>query len=489
MSLRSLFFVALCSVLPAAQAADSDVDPNFGSTGWRRLFEAGGGTQDDKGVAFARTADGGYVVVAELPNGGANSGNGKRIGLFRLDRDGNTVTSFGSFGNVYKDAWLTSVTAMTIDAQGRIIVVGATPGQGGLSDFGVVRFNPDGSDDTSFAGDGGTAFGFDTSVSSDDAPTSVLAETDGKIVIAGNVQYTTTTSRFGVIRLNVDGSVDSTFGSIDDGHGGRAGSFGTFADGHAAYAGQIVHIDEGYYVITGTSVVSGTNTDFGARILTPDGSPWSGFTGSIEVPIDYPGAGGSFYDNLTATAVASPTRIVLAGTSSTRSAAVRLIASKVNSSNYNTLSVDTTFTTSQYSPLPNRFVGEFKDGYIQGAGVRSDGRIMLVGRYKASSVLQADSGAMPDGTLTGQFGLMIRLANNGSLDSSFGISGSRLLQAPTSGGDGSDYTDICGVTFDQYRMVLMGSSADASSGTNDLDTVITRTQSDTIFANGFESTP
>lgn len=125
------------------------------------------------------------MAVAELPGGGANGNAGKRIGLFRLG------SGFGNAGRVCKDAWLTGVSAMTVDAQGRIIVVGTTPGPGGLSDFGVARFNADGSDDASLAGDGGTAFGFDDAgvVDSDDSPTSVLAEADGKIVVAGSVLY------------------------------------------------------------------------------------------------------------------------------------------------------------------------------------------------------------------------------------------------------------------------------------------------------------
>lgn len=471
MRLRRLVFTALCVFMPAAQAADYDADTSFGNAGWRRLFETGGGTQDDKGVAFARTADGGYVVVAELPGGGAAGGTGKRIGLFRVDRDGNTA----GFGKVYKDAWLTSVTAMTIDAQGRIIVVGATPGPGNLNNFGVVRFNPDGSDDTSFAGDGGTSFGFDGAVNSDDAPTSVLAEADGKIVIAGSVKYTTTVSRFGVVRLNVDGSVDSTFGSIDDGHGGRSGTTDWFGDGHAAYASQIVHIDGGYFVITGTSVMSGTDTDFGARILTPDGSPWAGFAGSIEVAINYPGSGGSIYDTVTATAVASPTSVVLAGTSSSRSAAVRLIASKNGMNQYSALSVDTSFATSPNSPLANRFVGAYDKDYVQAVGVRSDGRIVLAGRYVDSS--------------NRQFGITTRLKADGSADDSFATGGLGVIHyAPTSSGGsiGSNYTEFKGILFDQNRMVLVGSSSDSTSSANDLDVVVTRMTSDLIFFDGFE---
>lgn len=474
MSLRSLVFVALCASLPAAQAADYDADPSFGSAGWQRLYEPGAGFVDDKGVAFARTADGGYVVVAELTNGGANGGNGKRIGLFRLDRDGHPVTTgFGNAGKVFKDAWLTRVTAMTIDAQGRIIVVGSTPGQGGLADFGVVRFNPDGSDDTSFAGDGGIAFGFDTSIDSADAPTSVLAQADGKIVVAGNVQFASTTSRFGVVRLNVDGSVDSTFGDIDDGHGGRRGADGTFSSGHAAYASQIVRIDDGYFVITGTTVLSDTDSDFAARILTPDGSPWAGFAGSVELAVDEPGPGGTLYDTLTATALASPTTLVLAGTSSGKAAALRVVASKNAVNQYANLTIDASFAGSSNSVLSHRFVGAYENDRVQAAGVRSDGRVVLAGRW-------TDPGGP-------QYGMTTRLKADGSADESYGTNGASVITGPTSGSQISYFSEFNSVLFDNNRMVLMGSAADSTTSASDLDVVVTRRVSDLIFFDGFQA--
>lgn len=478
MSFRPLVLAASCLFLSTAQAADYDTDSGFGTGGWRRLYQSGGGTQDERSVGFARTSDGGYVVVAELPGGAAAGGTGKRIGLFRLDRDGDYVASgFGTNGKVYKDAWLTSVTAMTLDAQGRIIVVGATPGPGGLHDFGVVRFNPDGSDDTGFAGDGGISFGFDStsSVNSDDAPTSVLAEADGKIVVAGNVLYTGTTNRFGVVRLNVDGTVDSTFGSIDDGAGGRRGSTDTFGTGHAAYASQIVHIDDGYFVITGTTVISGTDTDFGARILTPEGSQWSGFAGSIELAIDEPGPGGSLYDTVTATAVVDPTTVLLAGATSGKSAALRLVASKNGIGQYASLSLDTSFTGTANSVYAHRFVGSFADDHVAAAAVRGDGRIVLAGRYAAAG------GA--------QYGIVTRLHADGSPDESFGQFGGRVFYAPTTGGGISYHTEFNAVLFDRNRMVLTGSSVDNTTAASDFDAVITRMQSDLIFADGFETAP
>jgi uncharacterized delta-60 repeat protein len=478
MPFRPLVLAASCVILSTAQAADYDTDSSFGAGGWRRLYQSGGGTQNEKSVGFARTSDGGYVVVAELPGGIAAGGTGKRIGLFRLDRDGNYVASgFGTNGKVYKDAWLTSVTAMTIDAQGRIVVVGATPGPGNLDDFGVVRFNPDGSDDTSFAGDGGISFGFDStaSVNSGDAPTSVLAEADGKIVVAGNVLYTGATNRFGVVRLNVDGTVDSTFGSIDDDHGGRRGSTDTFGTGHAAYASQIVRIDGGYFVITGTTVISGTDTDFGARILTPEGSPWAGFAGSIELAVDEPGPGGSLYDTVTASAVVDPTTVLLAGVTSGKSAALRLVASKNGIGQYAALNLDASFAGSTNSVYSHRFVGSFAEDHVAAAAVRDDGRIVLAGRFAASGGVQ--------------YGIVTRLDADGSPDESFGEFGGRMFSAPTSGGGASYYSEFNGVLFDRDRMVLAGSSVDSTAAVSDFDAVITRMQSDLIFADGFETAP
>ena len=100
MPIRSILFTALCTLaVPAAHAADSTIDPTFGVDGWKRLYQPGGGTQDERGVGFARTADGGYVVVVEVPGGAANGGTGKRIGLVtRLDADGSPDTGFGIGG-------------------------------------------------------------------------------------------------------------------------------------------------------------------------------------------------------------------------------------------------------------------------------------------------------------------------------------------------------------------------------------------------------
>ncbi|MEO7324893.1 MAG: hypothetical protein ABIW82_08700 [Dokdonella sp.] len=479
--------------LPLANAADVQVDPTFGSAGWTRLYEPSSGTQDEKAVAFARTADGGYVVALEVPGGGANGGTGKRIGLARLDRNGNFVANgFGTSGRVFKDAFLTSVTDMTIDAQGRIIVVGATPGPGGLDDFGVVRFNADGSDDASFAGDGGTSFGFENGGSNiDDAPTSVLSDPDGRIVVAGSLDLGGSDHRFGIVRLNVDGSIDSTFGDISNGAGGHRGTDGTFVSTKAAYANRILRIADGYYVITGTSVFSSTDTDFAARILTPSGGPWANFVGSSTFPIDEPGPGGSLYDGVNDAILVDPTTILLVGSASGKFAATRIEVGTGSGSLYTELAVDQSFIGSGIPSRPNLYVGNTSNASCESAAVRSDGRIMLVGGTSSASISRAplDSANEPDGNSFSYIGLATRLNPDGSPDSGFGIGGSYPYLAPTSDTSLSFYTGFKKVRFDGAQAVILGSSVDNAGSVSDFDGVITRLQSDLIFANGFETQP
>lgn len=491
MPYRLILSAALATFATAASAGvmpsiDAGIDPSFGNDGWRRMFEPGGGTQNEKGVGFARTADGGWVVVAEVDGGGANGGAGKRIGLFRLDRDGSFVlTGFGISGRRIKDAWLTSVTAMTLDAQGRIIVVGGTPGQGGLDDFGVVRFNADGSDDTSFAGDGGTGVTLESgSTALAETPRSVLADPDGRIVVAGDVGTSSSDHRVGVVRLNVDGSRDSTFGSLADGSGGYRGTDLRYQNAENAYAARIQRMAGGYYVVAGTTVHSAIDTDFAARILTPTGGTWADFTGSARFPIDEPGPGGSYYDVLNDAVLVDPLTLVLVGSASGKCAATRIKLGNnarptdgfpvpAGGSTFDNLAWDGTFVGSAIAGRPNRFIGSVANADCRSAAVRADGRILLVG------------GTSENANPSGREGLLTRLLPNGSPDESFWYDASFAYVAP--GGTGqSFYTTFERVAYDGAKAVVLGSSVDDSSAAQDFDANITRLDSDVIFADGFD---
>jgi uncharacterized delta-60 repeat protein len=72
------------------------------------------------------------------------------------------------------------------------------------------RFNADGSLDTSFGSNGKVVTDF---YDSDDNVLSVLIQPDGKIIAAGPTFHTFVGYEFGIARYNADGSVDTTFGA------------------------------------------------------------------------------------------------------------------------------------------------------------------------------------------------------------------------------------------------------------------------------------
>jgi uncharacterized delta-60 repeat protein len=164
------------------------------------------GTHFDSAAGVALQGDGKIVAVGEADHGG-----GEDVGLARYSLDGSLDTTFSGdgkqttfFGGIGEHA-----NAVAIQDDGKIVAVGhsgpgATNGQGPPGDFGLARYNPDGSLDTSFSGDGmeTTNFGAGT----DDAATGVAIQDDGKIVVVGS-----SFPGFSVARYNPDGSLDTTF--------------------------------------------------------------------------------------------------------------------------------------------------------------------------------------------------------------------------------------------------------------------------------------
>ncbi|RZI70163.1 MAG: calcium-binding protein [Pseudomonas sp.] len=120
----------------------------------------------------------------------------------RLAADGNLDTAFGVDGVVYFDTalGLDYRSAMTVQADGKIIIAGESNDN---TAFNVLRLNADGSFDTSFSDDGKLTIRVPQGEKN--YAHSVVVQPDGKILIAGDV----------ITRLNADGSLDTTFGSQD----------------------------------------------------------------------------------------------------------------------------------------------------------------------------------------------------------------------------------------------------------------------------------
>src|SRR5438876_1036362 len=182
--------------------ANGTPDLSFNKTG-KVITDFGGGNAEARGVAVQSD---GKIVVA----GFALIDRTEKFALVRYNLDGTLDTSFGGTGKVLTLVGMSgsNATAMALQGDGKIVVAGyAINNSGGDHDFAIVRYNADGSLDTRFNGSGKVT----TAVSDHDGHCEAIAvEKDGKIVAAGWVS-TATTSDFAVARFGADGKLDLSF--------------------------------------------------------------------------------------------------------------------------------------------------------------------------------------------------------------------------------------------------------------------------------------
>ena len=158
----------------------------------------------DFGYAAALQPDGKILVA-----GASYNGSGYDFSVVRYNTDGSLDTSFDGDGVVTTVVGSNSSFAhgITLQADGKILVSGYAI-SGSTNDYAVVRYNADGSLDTSFDGDGIATVAVGTSA---DYGREVAVQSDGKIIIVGN-SNNGSDEDIGVIRLNSDGSLDTSFG-------------------------------------------------------------------------------------------------------------------------------------------------------------------------------------------------------------------------------------------------------------------------------------
>jgi serralysin len=190
---------------------------SFGESG-RLTLNPTGDDYINGNISTSVQADGSVVLGNWLYVGGYDAPSGVHVAgdpvyaLQRLTADGAVDTRFGDNGVVYIDESLISTyrAELTVQADGKILLVGPS-----YTSFtsNVLRFNTDGSFDSSFGTDG--IVSFDLLADGFDTPGSVVVQPDGKILVVGSSSLATAKSDFGIIRLNSDGSLDTGFGSAD----------------------------------------------------------------------------------------------------------------------------------------------------------------------------------------------------------------------------------------------------------------------------------
>ncbi len=190
--------------------APGDLDLSFGSGG--KVITPVGSSYD-YAYSVAIQADG-KIVAAGYSDNGANYD----FAVVRYNTDGTLDTSFGGTGKVVTAVgnFGSGASSVAIQADGKIVVAGSSY-NGANDDFAVVRYNTNGSLDTSFNGTGKvtTPIGSD-----DDYANSVAIQADGKIVVAGS--SIGAPNVFAVVRYQAASNVRARFDFDGDGKADQA---------------------------------------------------------------------------------------------------------------------------------------------------------------------------------------------------------------------------------------------------------------------------
>jgi len=256
------------------------------------FFDLGGGNLDSPwGLGVG--ADGKPVIA-----GSAEDAVDLRMAVARFTHgpDLELDTDFSGDGRVTQpfvgDA---EARAVAIGPSGEIVIAGTyiTGGATGR-DFAVMRFLPNGTPDPGFDGNGVRTIDFNHGTGGDnDFATSVAILPDGRIVVAGQAQFSGTDSDFAVARLHPNGSLDMSF----SGDGKQTVSFDqgtTDEDGVEELAidrfGRIVlggyaEIDGGHRpALARLSSNGNLDLSFGNTLPTPDGK-FLGSEGTLAISI------------------------------------------------------------------------------------------------------------------------------------------------------------------------------------------------------------
>jgi uncharacterized delta-60 repeat protein len=184
--------------------SDGTLDTSFDSDG--KVTTEFGFSSTDEGYAVAIQPNG-QIVVA----GYTDAVNGAwDFALARYNADGSLDTTFNGSGKVITSTFngFDLALAVAVQRDGKIVATGWGSNNDSNRDIGLTRYNSDGTLDTSFDGDGivtTTIFG-----GGDDAANAITLQPDGKIVIAGS-GYNAGREYFALVRYNPDGSLDPTF--------------------------------------------------------------------------------------------------------------------------------------------------------------------------------------------------------------------------------------------------------------------------------------
>jgi uncharacterized delta-60 repeat protein len=383
LALLALTFV-LTPKFMSGQALPGTLDASFG-TGGTVTTDFGGTGSTARAVAVRPD---GKIVAA-----GAVAINGVAVfALARYNPNGTLDASFGAGGTVSTHfdfaGSAARVLSVVLQPDGKIVVAGSTL-VNQFANFGLARFNPDGTLDASFGTGGSVTTGFGVSAEA----WAVAVQADGKIVAAGEANIDGGFD-FALVRYNSNGTLDASFGTN--------GKVTTAFDGppgqgfSSATANSVAVQPDGRIVAVGQARISG-GFDAALARYNSNGTLDASFGTGGRVTTDFAG----FNDQAVAVAIQPDGRIVATGQAGPYvNTGLDFALVRYNSNG----TLDASFGASGIATTD--FAGS--SDQPSSIALQGDGKIVVAGQTSVNGSFD--------------FGLA-RYNSNGTLDASFGTSG------------------------------------------------------------------
>jgi uncharacterized delta-60 repeat protein len=348
--------------------SDGSLDTSFSSDGIVTTIVGTGGSRLSRALGVALQSDGKFVVTGYCSNG-----VNWDIAVVRYNSNGTLDTTFDSDGIVTTAAGANNDYGygIAIQTDGKIVIAGESN-----NDIALLRYNADGSLDTTFDSDGIVNLSLSAST---DTAFRVALQPDGKIVTNA---FNSAFNLFAIIRFNPNGSLDPTFdndGIVISPGLGVANSFTLQPDGKIVAVGSFLNATPNY--------------DFVVVRYNPNGSLDTSFDsdGIVITPV------GTRNDFAYSAAIQANGKIVVTGAAFLETTDFTVV--RYNSDG----SLDATFDNDGkvFNDL------KFKPGIAKAVAIQADGKI-VVGGYEEEDY--------------SNFGI-VRYNPNGKLDTTFGNDG------------------------------------------------------------------
>ena len=386
---------------------DGALDPSFDGDGKQTTSVS---TGNESWRAVAVQLDGKMIV-----SGLAGTGPAARAHLLRFNTDGSLDTTFGGGDGISTAPDPGGpFTSVALQSDGKIVAGGFRISAGGS--FGVARYNSDGTLDPSFAGDG--TFNIGWAAFFNDGVDSLAIQPDGRILAAGFTDAGNPGANLAMVRLNTDGTLDTSFGGGD-------GVVFTAVPGSIGESGRSIALRaDGKFYVVGSS-----GAGFFVGRYNVDGSLDTTYDGDGIVLTATPGGAKAY-----SAALQPDNKLVVTGSIDPPNGFQDFVTVRYNDDG----TLDPTFGAGGI--VTTNILG---DDHARRVLLQDDGKILVAGWSTRRSFL--DIGPGPDHFT------VVRYHSDGTRDATFGSSGIATVNFPS--------VDSLGAALQSDgKIVLAGSS-------------------------------